>query len=171
MTNGPTAAAEGARQLLREALALHQSERIDDALAAADQAVALDPALASAYAYIGNTLVTRKRAFAEGIAALQKAADLAPQDPGIWFTLGWCQEYAANALGKPKGRSRHREDTRRLDAASLYEASKQTMLHARTLNPEPSLLGDIEDILDVIAKETGVPWDDEEDTDAASAAG
>jgi len=32
------------------------------------------------------------------------------------------------------------------------------MLRALALNPEEGLKGDIEDILDVLAKETGVPW-------------
>jgi tetratricopeptide (TPR) repeat protein len=161
MTSSPAAAQEAARARLRDALGLHAAERIDEALAAAEAALELDPALAGAHAYIGNTLVTRKRAFAEGIAALERAAQLAPHDAGIWFTLGWCQEYAANALGKPKGRARPREDARGLDAPTLYESAKRTMLHARTLHPDEALLGDIEDILDVIAKETGVPWDDD----------
>jgi tetratricopeptide (TPR) repeat protein len=169
--NAPAEAAhDAARARLRDALALHAAERIDEALMAAEDALALDPALATAHAYIGNTLVTRKRAFGDGIAALERAAALAPDDAAIWFTLGWCQEYAANALGRPKGRTRPREEARGLDAATLYEAAKRTMLHARTLHPDEALLGDIEDILDVIAKETGVPWDTEE-ADAAPAAG
>ena len=91
-------AGEAARARLREALALHASERVDEALAAAREAIALDPTLGEAHAYLGNTLVTRKRAFEEGIAELERAARLRPDDPGIWYTLGWCQEFAANAL-------------------------------------------------------------------------
>ena len=161
MTDEPHAAA--ARGRLRDALALHAAERIDEALQAAEEALALDPTLGAAEAYIGNTLVTRRRAFPEGIAALERATQLAPDDPVVWFTLGWCQEYAANALGRPKGRSRARDDARGLDAGDLYQAAKRSMLHARTLGPDASLLGDIEDILDVIAKETGEPWDTDEE--------
>ncbi len=157
-----------ARERLREALALHAAERIDDALDAARAALDLDPTLAAAEAYIGNTLVTRRRAFPEGIAALERATRLNPEDPGIWFTLGWCQEYAANALGRPKGRSRTRDDARGLDAGALYQAAKRSMLHARTLHPDDGLLGDIEDILDVIANETGEPWDTDEEAQAAT---
>ncbi len=163
--------ADAARARLRDALALHAAERIDDALAAAASALALDPTLGAAEAYIGNTLVTRQRAFPEGIAALERATLLSPDDPGIWFTLGWCQEYAANAIARPKGRTRTREDARGLDAAALYQAARRSMLRARSLNPEQGLLGDIEDILDVIAKETGEPWDTEQEgSDAAPAA-
>ncbi|MFN8639585.1 MAG: hypothetical protein U0360_09055 [Dehalococcoidia bacterium] len=162
---------DAARAKLREALRLHTVERIDDALAAAEDALALDPTLADAHAYIGNTLVTRRRAYPEGIAALERAAALAPQDPTIWFTLGWCQEFAANALAHPRGR--RREDPRGLVPDDLYGAAMRSMLHARTLDPDEALLGDIEDILDVISRETGVPWESEVERtcDAAPAAG
>ncbi len=167
--SAPSAARpEAARALLRDALGLHAAERIEDALAAARAALELDPGLAGAHAYIGNTLVTRRRAYGEGIAALERAAQLAPRDAGIWFTLGWCQEFAANAIAHPRGRGR--EDPRGLVPAELYAAAKRSMLHAHALDPEEGLRGDIEDILDVIAKETGVPWDAEDGTDDAAPA-
>src|SRR5688500_3277396 len=149
-------AQDGARARLREALALHASERVDEALAAAREAIALDPTLGEAHAYLGNTLVTRKRAFDEGIAELEQAARLRPDDPGVWYTLGWCQEFAANALAHP--RSSRREAPLRLTPDELYAAARASMLRALTLDPEPGLRGDIEDILDVLAKETSVPW-------------
>jgi tetratricopeptide (TPR) repeat protein len=137
-------------------LALHAAERIDEALTAAREALALDPTLGEAHAYAGNTLVTRRRAFEEGIAELERAAALRPDDPGIWYTLGWCQEFAANALAHP--RTSRREAPLRFSADQLYAAARTSMLRALTLDPEQGLRGDIEDILDVIAKETGVPW-------------
>jgi tetratricopeptide (TPR) repeat protein len=169
---------KAARARLREALALHAAERIDEALAAAREALALDPALGEAHAYIGNTLVTRKRAFEEGIAELEQAARLLPNDPGVWCTLGWCQEFAANALAHPRGS--RRQAALRLTSEELYAAAHTSMLRALSLDPEDGLKGDIEDILDVIAKETGVPWDveappgtlhGEEEPRAAPAAG
>ncbi len=157
-----------ARARLREALALHTAERLDEALAAAREAIDLDPTLGEAWAYLGNTLVTRRRAFEEGIAALERATQLLPDDSGVWYTLGWCQEFAAHALAHPRGS--RREAVLRLSADELYAAARASMLQALSLNPEPGLRGDIEDILDVLAKETGVPWDTEEGPLAASAA-
>jgi tetratricopeptide (TPR) repeat protein len=147
---------QAARARLHDALTLHAAERLDEALAAARDALRLDPTLGEAYAYIGNTLVTRQRAFDEGIAALQEAARLLPHDPGVWYTLGWCQEFAANALAHP--RTSRREAALTLTSDQLYAAARVSMLRALSLDPEDGLKGDIEDILDVLAKESGVPW-------------
>jgi len=141
---------------------LHTSGDIDGALDAARALLARDPSYGEAWAYIGNTLVTRKRRFADGIAALERAVELCPDDPGVWYTLGWCREYAANALAHPKGgRVQSGDQLAPHDAATLYKRAKEAMLHALTLNPEPGLRGDIMDILDVIANTTNEPWTDE----------
>lgn len=148
-----------ARAQLREAMARHAAGDSDAALAAARAAVAAAPALGEAWAYLGSTLVTRKRRFADGIAALERAVALCPEDAAIWYTLGWCREFAANALARPKGgRVRAGDQPAAEDAATLYARAKQAMLHALTLDPEPGLRGDIEDILDVIASATNAPW-------------
>jgi tetratricopeptide (TPR) repeat protein len=148
-----------ARARLRQAMAQHAAGDVDAALATARAAVASAPAFGEAWAYLGNTLVTRKRQFADGIAALERAAALCPDDAAIWYTLGWCQEFAANALARPKGgRVRVADQLAAEDAATLYQRAKRTMLHALTLGPEPGLRGDIEDILDVIASATNEPW-------------
>jgi tetratricopeptide (TPR) repeat protein len=157
MTNTDSVANDRARELLRQALALHHAERIDDALALARDALEADPTLGEAHAYIGNTLVTRKRRFADGLAELERALELTPDDPGIAYTLGWCQEFAANAIARPRGRAWHQAPAQSAD--ELYEAAQSSMLRARALNPEEGLKGDIEDILDVISKVTGIPWD------------
>ncbi|MSP22181.1 MAG: hypothetical protein EXR66_04080 [Dehalococcoidia bacterium] len=147
---------KAARARLHDALAAHAAEHLDEALAAARDALRLDPTLGEAHAYIGNTLVTRRRAFDEGIAELEQAARLLPDDPVVWYTLGWCQEFAANALAHP--RTSRREAKLSLTPDQLYAAARVSMLRALTINPEEGLKGDIEDILDVLAKETGVPW-------------
>jgi tetratricopeptide (TPR) repeat protein len=148
-----------ARARLREAMAQHAAGNVDAALATARAAVASAPAFGAAWAYLGNTLVTRKRQFADGIAALERAAALCPDDAAVWYTLGWCQEFAANALARPKGgRVRVGDQLAAEDAATLYERAREAMLHALTLSPEPGLRGDIEDILDVIASATNEPW-------------
>ncbi len=148
-----------ARARLREAMARHAAGDIDGALAMVRAAVEGAPAFGEGWAYLGSTLVTRKRRFAEGIAALERAAVLCPEDAAIWYTLGWCREFAANALARPKGgRVRAGDQPAAEDAGTLYARAKQAMLHALTLDPEPGLRGDIEDILDVIASATNEPW-------------
>lgn len=146
----------GAAARLREAMALHSAGRIDEALEAAAEAATLDPQLRAARAYRGNTLVTRKRRFADGIAELEAAA-AGSDDPAIWYTLGWCREFAANALRRPTRAHQPLAD----DADTLYREARAAMLHALTLSPEPGLRGDIEDILDVIAGATGWEWEQE----------
>ena len=135
----------------------HASGEIGAALASARRAVALDPACCEAHAYLGNTLVARRRRFADGLAALERAAALCPRDAAILYTLGWCREFAANALERP--RAPHQPVAQ--DAPALYAAATAVLRRALALGPEPGLRGDIEDILDVIAGATGVPWDED----------
>lgn len=149
-----------AEAALRRAMALHASGDIDSALAVAGNAVQRDASYAAALAYIGNTLVTRKRRFADGLAMLERAVAAEPADPALWYTLGWCREFAANALVRPKGP----HQALAVDADTLYMQAREAMLHALSLDPEDGLRGDIEDILDVIARATGVEWSDGEVT-------
>jgi tetratricopeptide (TPR) repeat protein len=135
---------------------------LDAALAAVQALLAGEPAFADAWAYLGNTLVTRKRRFADGLAALERATELDPANPWFAYTLGWCHEYAANALARPKGgRAWRAEQPPAGDADALYAAARASFLRALTLDPDDALRGDIEDMLDVVANATGVPWREE----------
>jgi tetratricopeptide (TPR) repeat protein len=159
MSDGPS---DEARADLRHAMSLQAAGDIDAALEAARRLLAREPAYGEAWAYVGNTLVTRKRHFADGIAALELGCTLRPDDPVLWYTLGWCREYAANAMARPKGGKVQSSDQHVAGTAdALYQAAKDAMLHALTLDPDEALKGDIEDILDVIANVTGEPWTDE----------
>jgi len=163
MTPEPHAAA---RATLQRAMQLHTDDDIDAALAEAARAIELAPDLAEAHAYLGNTLVTRKRSFADGLITLERAAQLAPDDVGILYTLGWCQEFIAQSIMRGGLRARHQPIDRTAD--DLFEAATATMLRARAIcDPADDILGDIEDVLDYIANATGVPWTDEERERAA----
>ena len=59
------------RAALREAMRLHARDEVDAAIVAAETLVESVPDFCEAHAYLGNTLVTRKRRFADGLAALQ----------------------------------------------------------------------------------------------------
>ena len=150
-------AERAARERLARAMAAHARGAVDEALAGAGEALELCPTLASAHAYIGNTLVTRRRRFADGLAALERAAELAPGDAATWYTLGWCREYAAHAISRGRGRYQAPAS----GAPELYAQARDALLHARTLDPDDALLGDIEDMLDVIASATGEAWSTE----------
>lgn len=139
-------------------MALHSAGEIDQALEAGRESVALEPAFADGHAYLGNTLVTRKRRFRDGLEAMNRAAELAPDDPAILYTAGWCHEYVANALERP--RVRHQAVAE--DAASLYATARGYFLRALDADPDDQLKGDIEDMLDVVAAATGEPWEDED---------
>lgn len=147
-----------ARDRLRHAMALHERGDIDGALAEAEQAIADSPSFGEAHAYLGNTLVTRKRRFADGVAALDRAVAALPDDPTVRYTSGWCREFIANELARPK-RAHQAVDG---DADAFYGAAREEFLTALTLDPDDQVRGDIEDMLDVIASVTGEPWDEGE---------
>ncbi len=157
------AALDDARALLQRAMALHTAGQIEEAVSAAEEAAALAPNYAEAHAYLGNTLVTRQRRFADGLGALERARAAAPDDATIAYTYGWCLEYVANALARPKGAHQPVDAS----ADELYASARAVMLEALELDPDDQLRGDMEDILDVIAAATGEPWSDEEVTRAA----
>ena len=119
------------------------------------------------HAWLGQTLITRKRQFADGLQQLHLAIEhneqQTPPDPYTHYTAGWCHEYIANAIRTGKG-SPHQPVTETAD--QLYTTATQLLLRAYHLleaNPDDSLQGDVEDMLSAIANHTGVPWDDNED--------
>jgi len=153
-----------AKLALRQVMQAHAAGNVDAALAAAEVVVERWPRYAQARSYLGQTLVTRKRRFADGIAELDRAVEVGGDDAYILYTAGWCREFVANALAKPKG-GPHQPVAE--SAESLYESAKQLFLRALAADPDDQLQGDIEDMLTVISKVTGIPWDGGEEIEHA----
>lgn len=105
------------------------------------------PAFADALEHLGNLLVTRRRAYAEGIDALERAVAAAPDDPGLWYTLGWCCEFAAHEL------HRRHDATIALQPQALLEHAADAFRRCLELNPDGKLRDDAEDLLEHVENE------------------
>ncbi|HLG10534.1 MAG TPA: hypothetical protein VI876_02140 [Dehalococcoidia bacterium] len=132
-----------AEDRLRHAQELHTEGRIEEAIAEARAALELDPEYVEGWMYLGTTLVTRRLAFAEGLAALEHAAQLAPQDAGVTYSLGWCYEFVAYRLEK-------QATTPYRDPMGLYRLAAEELRRCIELNPEQGLKDDAQDLLDSI---------------------
>jgi len=153
-----------ARQALRSIMQSHAGGDIDSALAAVREVVAQWPGYAQARSYLGQTLVTRKRKFADGIAELDRAVEVGGDDPYILYSAGWCREFVAHAMATGKGGGHQAVEG---SAEELYASANDLFLRALELDPDDQLLGDIEDMLTVISKVTGIPWDGGEEIEHA----
>jgi tetratricopeptide (TPR) repeat protein len=134
-----TEADSEARELLRQAQALHSAGRINEAIATAQRALEINPRYVEALTYLGTTLVTRRLAYDEGLAILERAVEYAPDDPGACYSLGWCYEFVAYRLEKTPRPAR--------DPYELYEAAARELARCLELNPEQKLREDAEDLL------------------------
>lgn len=159
----PATIPEEAQHALRAAMTLHSQGEIDAALRATEEVVACWPGYAQALSYLGQTLVTRKRRFADGLAMLDRAVAAGDDDPYIIYTAAWCREFVANALDRPNGAHQPVAP----QAPELYAQAHRELLRALSLEPDDQLRGDVEDILSVIANVTGEPWDEGEHHRAA----
>ena len=136
---------DAARQLLNEALALHTNEDIEGALAKAREALDLAPDFADARQYVGSTLVQRLGRYAEGLAELERAKQDAPDDPALFYTLGWCDEFVAHRIT--------RRPVAGLDPAELYAKAEQYLRRCLDLRPQGKLKDDASDLLASIIRE------------------
>lgn len=153
-----------ARLALRAAMQAHATGDIDGSLAAARTIVERWPTYAQARSYLGQTLVTRKRKFADGLAELDRAIAADDRDAYILYTAGWCREFVANAMATGKGGGHQAVEG---TAEEMYASAHDLFMRALDADPDDQLLGDIQDMLTVISKVTGIPWDGGEEIEHA----
>ena len=110
------------------------------------RALDLDPDYVEALEHMATHLITRSRKYAEGLALIERATALQPEDAGIWYALGWCTEFAAHELHR-------RASSTELDVHTLYERAAAAFRQCLALNPEGKLVDDAEDLLDHIENE------------------
>jgi hypothetical protein len=134
-----------AAEHLKRAQELHAGHRTEEALAQAFIALELRPDYVEAMTYLGTTLVTRRLAFAEGLAWLERAAELAPDDAGVHYSLGWAREFVAYRLEK-------QATTPYRDPIELYELGAASLQRCIELNPEQGLREDAADLLEAITR-------------------
>ncbi len=105
------------------------------------------PSYAAALEHLGTLLVTRRAAYGEGLAFIDRAVAAHPHDAGLWYGAGWCYEFAAHELRRrPRG-------TPALDPRALYERAAEAFRACLALNPDGKLRGDAEDLLDHVDNE------------------
>jgi tetratricopeptide (TPR) repeat protein len=132
-----------APSLLAQAQELHTQGRIGDALETARQALEAQPDYVEAWMYYGTTLITRWLAFPDGLEALERAYELAPDDPGVAYSMGWCYEFVAYRLQKQSTKPYR-------DPIELYRLAADRLRHCIELDPEQALKDDAQDLLDSI---------------------
>ncbi len=87
--------------------------------------------------------VSRRRQFDEGLELLQRAVDLRPDDAGLWYSLGWCCEFAAQAIRRsPAGDG--------AAASALYRRAADAFHRCLDLCPGGKLADDAADLLDLV---------------------
>ena len=107
------------------------------------RALALDPDCIEALEHLGMIYVSRRRRFDDGLALLQRAVELRPDDPGLWYSLGWCCEFAAQAVRRSPA-----SDDRAAD--ELYRRAADAFRRCLALHPAGELADDAADLLELV---------------------
>ena len=147
---GETPTPKTAREHLRAAMARHEEDDIEGALAEARAALELAPQFADARSYLGSTLITKRGRYTEGLAELERARETAMDDPALHYTLGWCYEFVAYRLAR---RPQSSAAGGGLDPAELYRKAEASLRRCLELRPEAKLKDDAKDLLSSIIKE------------------
>ena len=116
-------------------------------VALARRALALDPQFVEALEHLATVLVTRRAQYDEGVALIERAVSLRPDDPGLWYALGWCCEFAAHEIRRRPPRAPHP------DPHALYERAADAFRTCLSLRPQGKLADDAQDLLDHVDNE------------------
>ncbi|MEX0750469.1 MAG: hypothetical protein WD359_06635 [Dehalococcoidia bacterium] len=111
------------------------------------RALALDPHYVEALEHLGTTMITRRQQYAEGLDCLERAAAARDDDPGIWYALAWCYEFAAHEI------ARRRPAGIDLVPRDLYRRAAEGFRRCLALHPDGKLKDDAEDLLDHVENE------------------
>jgi Flp pilus assembly protein TadD len=111
------------------------------------RAIELDPENVEALEHLATVLVTRRARYTEGLALIERAVTLRPEDAGLWYTLGWCCEFAAH-----EGRRRPAAGSNESPPA-LYARAAEAFRTCLSLHPEGKLVDDAADLLDHVENE------------------
>lgn len=135
-----------AEVLLGDARHAQSAGDIAGAIQAARAALDASPDFTQAMEFLALALVARRRSFVEGLACTDRAVEIRPNDAGLWYTRGWCYEFAAHEL-------RRRPIDNPLDPRALYKTARDSFERCLALHPGGKLADDAEDLLDHIENE------------------
>ncbi len=131
---------EEARALFARARERHAARDVAGSIELARAAVTLDPGYAEALEHLAMLLVTRRGAYDDGLACMERATAAHPDDAGQWYTLGWLEEFVAHETARAGGAAPV--------VRAHYECAAEAFRRCLALNPEGKLRGDAEDLID-----------------------
>lgn len=127
--------------LFRDALAAHSAHDTPRTIVLTREVLGLAPDHPEALEHLATVLITRKAAYDEGLKLIERAVTSRKGDAGLWYSLGWCYEFAAHEITRRPGRSK-------ADPRPLYERAATGFRRCLELHPDGKLQGDAEDLLD-----------------------
>jgi hypothetical protein len=133
--------------LFAQSLAAHAARDIGRSVELARAAIEHEPSHVAALEHLAMLLVTRRRAYAEGLGFIERAVAAQPEDAGLWYSHGWCYEFAAHEL------RRRPAPESSLDVRTLYERAASGFTRCLALSPAGKLEGDAQDLLDHVENE------------------
>lgn len=128
-------------EIFSDALAAHAARDTARTIALTREVLARDPEHTAALEHLATVLITRRAAYDEGLALIERAVAARSDDPGLWYALGWCYEFAAHELQRRGGAASR-------DPRALYQRAEEGFHRCLDLEPDGKLQGDAEDLLD-----------------------